>query len=425
MHAPHTIVIGGGLAGLTAAATLAKAGRPVVLLEGAEHLGGRARTRRRDGFDLNLGPHALYRTAGGRKVLAELGVRTAGRMPKLHRAAFMTGDGIVSGLSHLRRGVGERGRLLRALTGLAAAEAERWAGHPAEEWIDSAVADPADRAVLASILRTATYTADHAVLDAGAATRQLRLATHGVLYLHGGWSSLVEGLTDVVRAGGGQIRTRATVDAVEHDTRVRSVRLTDGTTIAADAVVLAVNNPHRVPSLLDGPGASAVERATSGALPVRMAHLDVALRPLPERRLANVLGIDVPIYLSVQSDVADVAPPGGATLHVGRYLRPGEEEGDHRAAIEHFLDVVQPGWQDHVIDARYAPRSMVCGDHARAATRGTLDRPGVDVAGVAGLAIAGDWVGPAGTLADAAILSGRAAASAIMDAAMTPTAIPA
>ena len=162
MHAPHTIVIGGGLAGLTAAATLAKAGRPVVLLEGAEHLGGRARTRRRDGFDLNLGPHALYRTAGGRKVLAELGVRTAGRMPKLHRAAFMTGDGIVSGLSHLRRGVGERGRLLRALTGLAGAEAERWAGRPAEEWIDSAVADPADRAVLASILRTATYTADHA-----------------------------------------------------------------------------------------------------------------------------------------------------------------------------------------------------------------------------------------------------------------------
>ena len=109
MHAPHTIVVGGGLAELPAAATLAKAGRPVILLEGAEHLGGRARTRRREGFDLNLGPNALYRTAGGRSVLADLGVRTAGRMPKLHRAAFMTGDGIVSGLSHLRRGVGERG----------------------------------------------------------------------------------------------------------------------------------------------------------------------------------------------------------------------------------------------------------------------------------------------------------------------------
>jgi len=136
-----------------------------------------------------------------------------------------------------------------------------------------------------------------------------------------------------------------------------------------------------------------------------------------------VLGIDEPIYLSVQSDVARVAPPGGASINVGRYLRPGEEDGDHRPGIEHFLDVVQPGWQDHVIDARYVPRSMVCGDHARAATRGTLDRPDVGLAGVDGLAVAGDWVGPAGTLADAAILSGRAAASAIMETAMSATPI--
>jgi predicted NAD/FAD-dependent oxidoreductase len=87
---------------------------------------------------------------------------------------------------------------------------------------------------------------------------------------------------------------------------------------------------------------------------------------------------------------------------------------------------VQPGWQDHVVDARYVPRSMVCGDHARAATRGVLDRPGVTAAGVDGLAVAGDWVGPAGTLADAAILSGHAAASAIMEATKSsPASIPA
>ena len=423
MNEPHTIVIGGGLAGLTAAATLARAGRPVTVLEAGEHLGGRARTRRRDGFDLNLGPHALYRLGGGRDVLRALGVRVSGRMPRIHRAAFVAGDGVVPGLDHLRRTVGERGRVLRALTGLGAGDADSWAGRRAREWIDSAVETPEGRAVVESTLRTATYTADHGLLDAGAAGRQLRLAVHGVLYLHGGWASLVDGLSDAVRAAGGQIRTRAAVEAVEHDTRVRSVRLADGTAIAADAAIVAVNDPHRVAALLDGPGAAAAERATEGAVPVRMAHLDLALRPLPEPRLANVLGIDEPIYLSVQSDVARVAPPGGASINVGRYLRPGEEDGDHRPGIAHFLDVVQPGWQDHVIDARYVPRSMVCGDHARAATRGTLDRPDVGLAGVDGLAVAGDWVGPAGTLADAAILSGRAAASAIMETAMSATPI--
>ncbi|MEJ7719336.1 MAG: FAD/NAD(P)-binding protein [Ilumatobacteraceae bacterium] len=61
-----TIVVGGGLAGLTAAATLARDGRSVVVIEGASQLGGRARTRHHDGFDLNLGPHALY--IGGERV---------------------------------------------------------------------------------------------------------------------------------------------------------------------------------------------------------------------------------------------------------------------------------------------------------------------------------------------------------------------
>ena len=53
------IVVGGGLAGLTAANALAAEGRKVVLLEQSEHLGGRAMTRQDRGYLLNLGPHAL------------------------------------------------------------------------------------------------------------------------------------------------------------------------------------------------------------------------------------------------------------------------------------------------------------------------------------------------------------------------------
>ena len=108
--------------------------------------------------------------------------------------------------------------------------------------------------------------------------------------------------------------------------------------------------------------------------------------------------------------MATVAPPGGAVLHIARYLRPSEEDGDHRASLEAVLDVAQPDWRDHVVDARYVPRSMVAGDHARRATHGTDGPAAVDVAGVDGLAVAGDWVGPDGMLADASILSGVAAA---------------
>ena len=203
-------------------------------------------------------------------------------------------------------------------------------------------------------------------------------------------------------------------------TRVHGVRLADGEAIESEAVVIAVNDPRRAAGLLAGDAAARVGAAADGAVPVRMAHLDLALRPLPERRHPLVLGLDEPVFLTVQSSVADVAPAGGAVVHVARYLRPGEESGDHRASLERLLDAAQPDWRDHVVDARYVPRSTVSGDHARAATMGAVGRPTTDVAGVAGLAVAGDWVGPTGMLADAAILSGSAAATSVMSAMLAP-----
>ena len=409
---PRTIVVGGGLAGLTAAATLAGRGHAVTVVEGADHLGGRARTRRRDGFDLNLGPHALYKAGGGMAILRELGVPIRGRRPRIERAGALIGGELLPATRHLRH-VGDRVRVLRAMAGLGPADAGLWVGRPARAWIEHVTQDEGARATVASVLRTASYAADLDLMDAGAAVTQLRAAAHGVLYLHGGWSSLVEGLAAVVRGHGGIVLTGMPASAVEHDDRVRGVRLVDGRVLPAVAAVVAVSDPRRAAGLLDGPAAIAVGAAADAAVPVRMAHLDVAMRPLPSTRFPNLLGIDEPIYLNVPSSVARCAPEGGAVVHVARYLRPGEERIDHRAQLEAVLDLHQPEWRDHVVDARYVPRSPVAGDHARVATQGATGRPGVAVAGVAGLALAGDWIGPAGMLADASIRSGAAAAAAV------------
>ncbi len=409
-----TIVVGGGLAGLTAAATVARGGRAVTVLEAADHLGGRARSRHRHGFDINLGPHALYRTGGGLDVLRRLGVTVRGRRPRLHRAGVLVAGGVQPALRYLRREVRDRVRVTRALAGLGASAAAEWAGRPADDWIASVTDDEAGRAVLASVLRTATYSADLGLLDAGAATAQLRTAMHGVLYLDGGWSSLVDGLAGVIRANGGTIVTGAPVERVEHDDRVACVRLADGRELPVGGVVLAVNDPRRAAKLLTGAAATGLTAVADAAVPVRMAHLDVALRPLPASRFPNLLGIDQPIYVTVPSDVADIAPTDGAVVQVGRYLRRGEEGLEQRGLLESVLDAHQPEWRDHVVEARYAPRSVVSGDHARTATAGLAGRPAPDVAGVAGLAVAGDWVGPAGMLADASILSGARAARAVM-----------
>ena len=51
-----TIVIGGGIAGLSAASFLAKSGFDVTLLEKNNHLGGRARKFSDSGFTFDMGP---------------------------------------------------------------------------------------------------------------------------------------------------------------------------------------------------------------------------------------------------------------------------------------------------------------------------------------------------------------------------------
>jgi hypothetical protein len=52
----------------------------------------------------------------------------------------------------------------------------------------------------------------------------------------------------------------------------------------------------------------------------------------------------------------------------------------------------------------------VAGTMPRAGTGGMRGRPGVDATGSPGIHLAGDWVGPEGLLADAALASGHAAA---------------
>src|SRR5690349_3011635 len=80
-HGLRVVVVVGGIAGLVAANQAAHSGCPVVLLEKAGGLGGRAATRERHGFYFNLGPHALYRSGVLRETLRRFGVEPHGAIP--------------------------------------------------------------------------------------------------------------------------------------------------------------------------------------------------------------------------------------------------------------------------------------------------------------------------------------------------------
>src|ERR1041385_308990 len=85
------VIIGAGLAGLTAAVILAHAGRSVTVFEQSSKVGGRARTENIDGFYFNQGPHALYLGGASAKILHELGIAYSGNPPPLSQYLIKEG----------------------------------------------------------------------------------------------------------------------------------------------------------------------------------------------------------------------------------------------------------------------------------------------------------------------------------------------
>ncbi len=71
-----TVVVGGGLAGLICARSLAAGGEDVRLLEKSDRPGGVVRTERRDGFLLELGPNTVRPTPELLAIVRELGLES-------------------------------------------------------------------------------------------------------------------------------------------------------------------------------------------------------------------------------------------------------------------------------------------------------------------------------------------------------------
>ena len=414
---PRTVVVvGAGLAGLTAAATAADAGAQVMLLDAREHVGGRARTAEVDGFLLNQGAHALYRGGPAWTTLTEFGIGPRGNSPNAGSAMGLRADGTLAPLpastTSLVRSdlVGWRAKidLARLLARPARLVPSVEPGTSMQHWIDRRSRDADTRALLGLFSRVATYCGDLDALDAYAGVTQVVQAlTHGVVYLDGGWQQLVNGMDAVVRARGVRVHTRAKVDAIEARNEGFVVRTEDGD-FDADAVVHAAGGPADLDAALHGANET-VRGWVQRERPVIASTLDLALRalPVPVRRIT--FGLDEPVYFSVHTPYARLVPDGpGEVAHLLWY---GDVDDDPRPRLEALLDRAQPGWRDEVVEARYGRRLVVA--HGRPLPgSGFAGRPPIAVPDVPGLFVAGDWVGSEGLLADAVFASGRAAGRA-------------
>lgn len=417
------IIIGGGMAGLAASVYLARAGKSVLLLEKAPALGGRASTTKKAGAMLNLGPHALYVNGPGAKVLRELGVQPQGAKLNMTSAAAVFGSrqgegGQIAFAHQLMIGTlltwSEKMEFLRFFTSLRKFNVQELDHVPIGQFLTQRVICEKVQRIILAFVRLSTYTHAPELLSAGTAVRQLQLSS--VIYLHQGWQQMVDELEKTAIRSGVTIEKSSSVSKLEGAFPHMTVTLSSQRIFHARNVLSAIG-PRETLSLLDEPARVKAESSLNSLIPVRAACFDLVLSKLPKPKINFSLGVDEPLYYSNHSSAAKLTDdPKHQVIHVMKYLHPREEpDGDQvKKELEHYLSLLQPGWQKQVVTSRYMPHLSVSHALSEASRGGITARPQPEFTAIPGLYAAGDWAGSEGLLLDAALASAKSAASIIM-----------
>jgi phytoene dehydrogenase-like protein len=376
-------VVGGGLAGLTAAIACAEGGADVCLFEAHDALGGRARSM--DGpYKANLGPHALYSDGPMWQWLAERDLLPEHVHPPLGGARFRH-DGALQRTPPL----GALPAILR-LRGRQAPVERDFRG-----WAESHT-DARTAAMLSSAAGVYTFYHDPGELSAAFVwERTVRLFLSAVpprtvvRYASGGWSGMVTPLERRLSELGVEVRLGERVETLP------------------EPPVIVATELAQAGRLLDEP---------LGGLSGRTVCLDVGLR----RHRGDpwiVSDMDESGWIGRYSSTdRKMAPAGHELIQAQMPIRPDESADAAGVRLERLIDQSFPGWRARetwrrrqVMDARSGAL-----DPPGSTWR---DRPAVDRGD--GVFLAGDMVAAPGLLAEVSWASALEASRLALQAGRT------
>lgn len=375
-------VIGGGLAGLTAAISAAENGADVILFEAHEQLGGRARSTEGP-YQANLGPHAIYAGGVSWDWLTKRNLMPALARPPLTGVRFHY-DGTVHRtppLSLIPPGLRLRGRAA-----------------PIDQDFRSWVTDHADERTagfLSSLAGVYTFYHDPGELSAAFVwERTKRLLLTPILparFIVGGWTKLIEALERRARELGVHIITGERVDALPQPPVIVALELCDARQLLNDETL----------------------RWPSG----RTVCLDLGLR---ERRGDPYVVSDLQASGWIERFTAQdpsLAPDGEQLVQAHMPLRPDERAEDADRRLEDLLDASFEDWRGRVTWRR---RQVMDGRSGALDLPGTTwrDRPAVDRG--EGAFLCGDQVAADGCLSEVSFASAIDAGARAIEHARRP-----
>lgn len=364
-------VVGGGVAGLTAAITAAEGGAPVRLLEAHQDIGGRARST--DGpYKANLGPHVLYKD---------------GPLWAWLRAHQLLPRAAGTPLAGIRIRLDGALRRTPPLAAIPTVLRLRGRDAPVDRAFRDWVRDHADDKTAAMLSAGAgVYTFHHDPGELSAAfvwprtVRALLNPPPVARYVIGGWTSLVESLAERARALGVTIETGHHVDALPDAPVIVATELADARRLLGDQT-LVWQSGHTV-------------------------CLDLGLR---SRRGDPFVVSDLDEAGWVERFTApdpSLAPDGEELIQAQMPIRPDESVDAAAGRLERLLDLALP---ERAERETWRRRQVMNGRTGALDLPGQTwqDRPAVDRG--EGVFLAGDMVAKPGLLSEVAWASGVAA----------------
>ncbi|MBS4197097.1 phytoene desaturase family protein [Lederbergia citri] len=416
-------VVGGGLAGLTAANFLAREGKKVVVLEKSNRLGGRGMTNDKNGVLMNLGAHALYLSGDAMTILTELGLSIPGGNASksvqiygiLNNAVQIIPTDFSSIMSSSLLSWKSKFVLGKLMLKLMKLNIDSIPEVSLAEWANTEISDPMVRHIFYAICRLTTYTHASTLQLAKPVLRQVqRSLKDGVLYVDGGWGTIVEKLRQQAIASGVEVFTSKNVISIEHQENDQIIQCSNGTNFEVTECIVAAP-PKEALKIIKGAEQTSLRLWNEQAIPVTASCIDLGLKKLPNPQHQFAIGLDQSLFFTNQSRAAKLSDDGTVVVSLAKYHDPLEDINVYtdKQQLESVMDMLHPGWRKEVVVQQFLPKLTVSYDFPHLKRK---ENPGPSIPEMKGLYIAGDWAGHEEVLADAAVASGKRAAQEILKA---------
>jgi len=366
----RVLVVGAGLAGLSAAIDASANGHHVVVLERTKTIGGKGTSQNKEGFSLTYGPHLLDKKGPLWQLCRRLSKRKpASSSIRLDKIEIL-GHGIIR----------PRGNISKVIENRRALKSKDAAYH---------------------VVRGASFLSSW---DSNNTSRIDALSKSKLLVSNEGWIGLVGRIAAALDEIGVLIECGVKVESL-HD---YGVKLKNGKRIEADVVILACGLNGARKLLIDAyPIRTTETLANPSRTTASIIELGLDSKPLRDRQAiidtenstAVIDYIGIQSILSTHGSHLSAITVGGLTGDAGETRFSSSEE--RLQFLEDFLDSQAGGWREHIItDLR----------QEKIAIHEYCDN---EIDGFAfcdvGIILAGSWVKSDYILADAAVHSGRTA----------------